>query len=388
MSGNRIATVLGVAQVPMRTKHSQYTYADLLGVVANGALADAGVDAADVDGLILAMAPTTTLGIDEPHFWAMAGLPGMRRFLGRVHTLASSGLVAFRLACAHVAAKRASRVMVVAADLADESPDLIAAIGMFANPFAERHYPQSAASAHAFEMAAYMARNRLSERDMAHVIVKNRANGVANEYAQLRTPITIDEVVASPVLSWPIKRADASPRTSGAAAVLVGPPDEKGVAAIGFGNFANHPVAGARMVPGLDESYFDASDLRTAAARAYKVAGIERPHEEIDVAEVYASFGIIELLSIEGLGLTNGGVAARMIGEGHFHRDAALPVNPSGGATCGSPISGTGLIRVIEATLQLRGTARERQMVRTPRRAAVSAIGGLFQLQEVGILQA
>ena len=115
---------------------------------------------------------------------------------------------------------------------------------------------------------------------------------------------------------------------------------------------------------------------------------VERPHEEIHLAEVYASFGIIELLSIEALGLTGGGVAARMIGDGHFHRDSILPVNPSGGATCGSPISSTGLIRVIEATLQLRGTAGERQIARAPRRAAVSAIGGLFQLQEVGVLEA
>jgi acetyl-CoA C-acetyltransferase len=386
--GTRIASVLGVAQVPMRTRLPQYTYADLLGVVAHRALADAEVDAQDVDGLILAMAPTSTLGIDEPHFWALDELPGARNFLGRVHTLASSGLVAFRLACTHVAAGRAKRVLVVAADLADESPDLIAAIGMFADPFAERHYPQSAASAHAFQMAAYMARHGLSEHDMAHVIVKNRSNGVDNEYAQLREPITADEVVASPVLSWPIKRADASPRTSGAAAVLVGPRDARGVAATGFGSFANHPVAGARMVPGLDESYFDACDMRRAAERAYAMAGVGKPHEDVDLAEVYASFGIIELLSIEGLGLTNGGVAARMIGEGEFHRDARVPVNASGGATCGTPISATGLIRVIEATLQLRGTAGARQVKREVRRAAVSAIGGLFQLQEVGILEA
>ena len=170
--------------------------------------------------------------------------------------------------------------------------------------------------------------------------------------------------------------------------MLVGPADEGGVAATGFGSFANHPHAGARMVPGLDESYFDASDLGRAAARAYGVAGINRPHEEIDLAEVYASFGIIELLSIEGLGLTNGVAAARMIRDGEFYRDARLPVNASGGATCGTPISATGLIRVIEATLQLRGTAGERQIKRQPRRAAVSAIGGLFQLQEVGILEA
>lgn len=383
---NRIATVLGVAQLPMRTRQSQYTYADMLGRVAYSALQDANVDPKDVDGLILAMSPTTTLGIDEPHFWGCADLPGAHRFLGRVHTLASSGLVAFRLACAHVAAKRAKRVLVVAADLADEAPDLLGAIGTFADPFVERHYPSTAATAHAFQMSAYMARHKLDERDMALVTVKNRANGVANEYAQLRQAITVDEVIASPVLSWPIKRSDASPRTSGAAAVLVGPGDLKGVAAIGFGSFANHRVSGARMVPGIDESYFDGSDMAEAARRAYASAGITKPTAEIDIAEVYTSFGILELLAIDAMGLAEGGVAGRLIGQGHFHRDSRIPVNASGGATCGTPISATGLIRVIEATRQLRGTAGGCQIAGTPQRAAVSAIGGLFQLHEVGVL--
>lgn len=384
----RIATVLGVAQTPMRTRHPASTYADLLGRVAQGALEDAELDPQDVDGVIVAMAPTTTIGIDEPYLWGLAGLPGSTRFLGRVHTLASSGLVAFRLACMHVAAGRVRRVLVLAADLADETPDLIGAIGTFANPFTVRQPSRGAASAHALQMAVYMARNSLDERDLAQVIVKNRSNGVLNEYAQLRQAISIEEVLASPVLSWPIKRSDASPRTSGAAAVVVGPGRERGVAATGFGGFANRSTMGTRMVPGVDESFFDASDLAVAARRAYQVAGIDNPSAELDLAEVYVSFGILELLAIEALGLAGEANAARLMATGEFHRDSRCPVNASGGATCGSPISGTGLIRVIEAVLQLRGAAGARQVQHTPRRAAVSAIGGLFQLQEVGVLEA
>jgi acetyl-CoA C-acetyltransferase len=384
----RLATVLGVAQLPMRTRLPAYTYADLLGRVAQAALEDAKVDAADVDGVILAMAPTTTIGIDEPHFWGLTGLPGSAHFLGRVHTLASSGLVAFRLACSYVASGRYQRVLVVAADLADETPDLIGAIGTFSDPFGERLSLRGASSGHAFQMAAYMARNGLSERDLAHVVVKNRANGVLNEYAQLRQEITIEDVLESPMLSWPIKRADASPRTSGGAAVLVGPGSEPGVAATGFGSYANRSGSGTRMVPGIDESYFDGSDLAIAAQRAYEFAGVSDPLTEIHLAEVYVSFGILELLAIEALGLAGDGNAAKLMQEGEFYRDSKCPVNASGGATCGTPISATGLIRVIEAVLQLRGTAGARQITRTPQRAAVSAIGGIFHLQEVGVLEA
>src|SRR6185437_3157409 len=112
------------------------------------------------------------------------------------------------------------------------------------------------------------------------------------------------------------------------------------------------------------------------------------PTRQVGMAEVYVSFGILELLSIEALGLADGGVAGTMMRDGHFRRSSALPVNPSGGATCGSPISITGLIRVIEAVLQLSGRAGAHQIETHAPNGVVSAIGGSFQLHEVGVLRA
>jgi acetyl-CoA C-acetyltransferase len=193
------------------------------------------------------------------------------------------------------------------------------------------------------------------------------------------------------VLSWPIKRLDSSPRTSGAAAVLVGHEAGGGarpaVRATGFGSYAGARTIGSRMVE-ADNSYLDGSDLGEAARRAYAMAGVADPAAEIGLAEVYASFGILELMSIEALGLNRGSNAAELIGDGQFHRDSALPVNPSGGATCGSPISSTGMIRIIESVAQLRGEAGDRQVAVQEPRAAVSAIGAAFQIHEVGLLEA
>jgi acetyl-CoA C-acetyltransferase len=383
------ARILGVAQIPMRTRLPDHTYADLVGTVSRLALDDAGVDDSDIDGIVFAQAPTTTLGIDEPHLWALAGLPGSNRFLGRVHIAAGSGLGAFRLACAYVAAKRKRRVLVVAADLADEVPNLAGAIGQLHDPFTERQVTRNAITLAAVQMSAYMARNKLDERDMAHVIVKNRANGVHNEFAQLRKSVTLDEVVDSPVIAWPIKRLDSSPRTSGAAAVVVGDvPARTGRAtpkACGFGFYASGRMTGTRMVPELD-NYITGSDAAEAARRAYRAAGITDPGREIGVAEIYASFGIIEILGIEALDVCAGKPAPVLLRDGAFGRDSALPVNPSGGATCGSPISATGLIRVVEAALQLRGEAGDRQVELKAPRAVVSAIGGAFQTHDVGVL--
>ena len=155
----------------------------------------------------------------------------------------------------------------------------------------------------------------------------------------------------------------------------------------GYGSFAGGRTIGASMVPGAN-AYLDGSELKEAARRAYAGAGIERPEAEIGLAEVYASFSIFELMSIEALGFCGAGEAAGRIEAGEFHRDARLPVNASGGATCANPISATSLIRIAEATIQLRGEAGERQVELKAPRAVVSAIGGLFQIHEVGVLEA
>jgi len=381
-----MAAILGVAQVPMRTRIPEMTYPDLLATVAARAVEDAGLARDEIDGLILAQAPTATLGVDEPQYWGIAGLPGAHAFLGRVHVAAASGLSAVRLAASYVASGRAKHVLVVAADLADEGDSLRGALAQMHDPFTSGQAPINAITAAALQSTHYMATHGLSERIFAAPIVKNRLNGVGNPYAQLRKPVTAEEVLDSPVLSWPIKRLESSPRTSGAAAVVIGKANSKRSVRIeGFGNFAGAKSIGAQMVPGWT-SYLDGSDVTQAAQRAYSAAGISNPQQELDFAEVYTSFSIFELLSIEGLGLCAKGEAARRIDAGEFHRGSRLPVNATGGATCGNPISAGALVRIADATAQLRGEAGDCQVEIRHGRAVVTAIGGLFQTHEVGVL--
>ena len=318
--GGHMAAVLGVAQLPMRTRLPDTTYADLLGNVAMQAVEDAGLEPAEIDGLLLAQAPTTTLGVDEPQFWGIAGLPGAEKFLGRVHVAAASGLAAFRLASSYVKAGRHDNILVIAADLADEAASLRSALGAMHDPFTSGQATINAITAAALQMSYYMARHGVSERMMASVAVKNRANGALNPFAQLRKAVTVDEVVESPVLSWPIKRLDSSPRTSGAAAIVVGHGGQarnprRAVRVTGYGSFSGGRTLGAYMVPGAND-YLDGSGFAEAARRAYEAAGVKQPRTELGLAEVYASFGIFELMSIEAMGLCEDGEAARRIEEG------------------------------------------------------------------------
>jgi acetyl-CoA C-acetyltransferase len=94
----------------------------------------------------------------------------------------------------------------------------------------------------------------------------------------------------------------------------------------------------------------------------------------------------VEILGIEALDVCDGVPAPLLLRDGAFQRASRLPINPSGGATCGNPISATGLIRIVEAALQLRGEAGAHQVALNAPRAIVSAIGGAFQTHDVGII--
>lgn len=388
--GKIAAAILGVAQVPMRTRLPDTTYPELLARVAMQAVEDANLEPGEIDGLLLAQAPTTMLGVDDPYLWGIAGLPGAEKFLGRVHVAAASGLAAFRIASSYVKAGKCQKVLVVAADLADEGASLRGALAQMHDPFTSGQAPINAITAAALQASHYMATYGVSERTMASVVIKNRGNGALNPFAQLRKAVAIDEVLTAPVLSWPIKRLESSPRTSGAAAIVVGraakSDADRAVRISGYASYSGGRSIGAQVVPGSN-NYLDGAELALAAQMAFGRAGINNPILDIGLAEVYASFSIFELMSIEALGFCANGTAAGLIEAGEFHRAAALPVNASGGATCGNPISASGLVRIVEATTQLRGEAGERQVKLKAPRAVVSAIGGLFQTHEVGVLE-
>ena len=102
--------------------------------------------------------------------------------------------------------------------------------------------------------------------------------------------------------------------------------------------------------------------MKTAAEKAYAMAGVKDPAREIDVVELYDAFSYQELLWLEGLGLCPEGGAGRLIDDGVTSMDGALPVNPSGGCLSAHAVLVAGMVRLIEGVLQLRGEAGDRQV--------------------------
>ncbi|MCK1394374.1 lipid-transfer protein [Bradyrhizobium sp. 1] len=199
----------------------------------------------------------------------------------------------------------------------------------------------------------------------ARIAVKARGHAAHNPYALFRTPVTLEEVLASPAIFEPLTRLQCCPRTCGAAAAIVC--SEPFARRNGLDRSV---VVVAQAMTTDSNSSFDENDMRRlagydmtrrAALRVYEEAAVGP--EEIAVAEVHDCFTTNELISYEALGFVAEGDAERFVLDGDNTYDGQVVVNPSGGLLSkGHPLGATGLAQCAELAWQLRGQANGRQV--------------------------
>jgi acetyl-CoA acetyltransferase len=203
------------------------------------------------------------------------------------------------------------------------------------------------------------------ERIFAKVTVKARRHAEHNERAIFRSPVTVEEVLASPRMLGPITRLQCCPPTCGAgAAVLV---SERFARKRGI-----TPAVAIRaqaMTTDFETSFADRSPMmavgydmtRAAADMVYKHSAVGP--EDLDAVELHDCFTSNEILSYEGLRLTPEGSAARFVSDDENTYGGTVVVNPSGGLLSkGHPLGATGLAQCAELVWQLRGQAGIRQV--------------------------
>jgi acetyl-CoA C-acetyltransferase len=239
----------------------------------------------------------------------------------------------------------------------------------------------------ALEMHRYMETYGITKADIAQVSVKNKKNAMDHPAAQIPQEITVQDVLDSETLCWPVNRLDISPASDGAAAIILA--SERVARRI-----TDKPVWIDGIGHSIDTAYWATRDLaypryvETAAKMAYDMAGITEPDKEIHVAEPYDPFDYKELHHMEGLQLCPRGMAAQLTADGVTARDGNMPICPSGGALgVGNPIAATGLMKIIEIFLQLRGEAGKRQVPGDPRCGLAQAWGDLMQMGTVVVMR-
>jgi acetyl-CoA acetyltransferase len=211
--------------------------------------------------------------------------------------------------------------------------------------------------------------------DYALCSVKNSRNGSMNPLAQHRRALTVDEVLASPMISYPLTLYMCSSIGDGAAAAILCTKDMAS-------HFTSRPaviVASCVLRSGhifgsLDHDF---SMAHRVIEEAYEKAGIEAA--DVGVAEVHDAMAPVELLIYESLGLCGRGEGANLIRNGTTAIDGAHPVNTSGGLTArGHPVGATGLAQIAEIVWQMRGEAGERQVPKRPTVGLAHNQGGLL----------
>jgi acetyl-CoA acetyltransferase len=223
----------------------------------------------------------------------------------------------------------------------------------------------------------YMAQYGTKPETFGRISVKARQHAARNPLAVFRQVLSLEEVMAAPVVFDPLTRFQCCPPTCGAAAAIVCSPEF----ARKHGLDASVVIAAQAMTTDTPAS-FESKDMRklvgydmtaAAAKQVYETAGVGP--EDVDVVELHDCFTANELISYEALGLTPAGTAEKFVLDGDNTYGGKYVVNPSGGLLSkGHPLGATGLAQCAELVWQLRGQAELRQ-VETPRFALQHNLG-------------
>lgn len=232
------------------------------------------------------------------------------------------------------------------------------------------------------DIYAAMARQHMrtygtTQAQIAYAAAKNHKHSTMNPLAQYQKDMSVDEVLESPEIAWPLTRAMCAPISDGAAALVLS--SERTLRASNRARAIRIQGMGVSSTVWRDIQDMDKHCVSLAAQRAYRMAGIAP--EQIDVVEVHDASSFAEVLQIENLGLCERGQGGPYTQAGHTSLGGRTPVNVSGGLVSkGHPIAATGLVQLHELVTQLRHEAGPRQVAGA--RIAVAENGGGFLKHE------
>jgi acetyl-CoA C-acetyltransferase/acetyl-CoA acyltransferase len=350
-------TTFGVHEEPL---------AELFGEAAFDALDDAGVGPPDVDALYFGNAMggqtenDTHLAPKVTSHLGMAGIPAQR-----YEDACATSANAFKNAVEAVESGRHDVVLAGGVERCTpetglDTPEMTRIFGSASHRQYEQPTGITFPGVFALFTRRHMHEHGTTEEHLAHVAVKNHANGTRNPKAHFGKEVTVEEAMEGPVVADPFRLMDCCPFSDGASAVVLVSEDcadsfDAPVDVTGVGHATGVVPIGDKETPHVTQA------ARDAAAEAYGQAGIGA--ESVDFAEVHDCFTGAEVLASEALGLVPDGEGGFAAAEGRTARDGDIPINASGGLKAkGHPIGATGTGQIVELTEQLRGDAGAHQL--------------------------
>jgi len=352
--------IVGAADTPVGVVPDR-TAMELCVDAAMAALKDAGLDRSEVDGLVTCNAMSQPLlyhaeAVAEylqifPRYCLAAGAGGGTTF-SIIHHAASA-----------IATGMADVVLVTMADSLRSSLTREQAMMMQSStghPQFEQPFGATVPAYYALIAQAHMHEYGTTSEQMAEIAVAARAHAALNPAAQMRDPITVDDVMNSRLIADPLRLLDCSLVSDGGSAVIL-------TSAEKAKDFPHQPVYLLGAGEGHSHEHISqARSLTTSAAkeaggRAYAMAGLSPA--DMDFAQLYDCFTPTVLVELEDLGFCAKGDGGAFAASGALGPGGAMPVNTHGGLLSHSHPGNPGsMFALTESVWQLRGTAGDRQV--------------------------
>jgi len=369
-------------------RHTESSSRELFSDAAAAAVSDAGIIPRDVEAVYVGNFMGDVVE-DQGHMGALlAEAAGAREAESvRIESACASGGSAVRAAVNAVRAGSRDVVLVGGAEMmyTVSTPAITDALANAADNEYENQAGLTFPGIYALMARAYLREFDATREDLAHVAVKNHANGVANPVAQFHRECTVEDVLDARPIASPLGLFDCCPVSDGASAAVV--VSESYASEAGLD--APISIVGSGQSSDSLALQDRASMTRTPAAEraadeAYEEAGIGP--EDADVCEVHDCFTIAEVLAVEALGLYERGEGVRGAREGETALDGRVPVNPSGGLLAkGHPVGVTGVGQIVELAKQLEG--RHPNQVPDARVGLAHNVGGSGASASVHVLR-
>jgi acetyl-CoA C-acetyltransferase len=383
------ACIVGWAHTPFGRLDTE-TVESLIVRVATGALADAGIEARQVDEIVLGHFNAGFSAQDFTAALVLQASPDLRfKRATRVENACATGSAAVHQGLKAIEAKAARIVLVVGVEQMTTTPGPEIGRNLLKASYVREEADIEGGFAGVFGQIAggYFQRHGDQSDALAMIAAKNHKNGVGNPYAQMRKDLGYEfcrtESEKNPFVAGPLKRTDCSPVSDGAAALVLA--DVETALQLNKAVIFRAAQHVQDFLPMSKRDILKFEGCAEAWRLALAQAGVAL--RDLSLVETHDCFTIAELIEYEAMGLTPEGQGARALKEGLTMKDGALPVNPSGGLKAkGHPIGATGVSMHVLAGMQLTGTAGDMQ-VKNARLAGLFNMGGAAVANYVSILE-
>lgn len=361
----------------------QQSLEDLLFEASSGAIKDAGINKKEIEIAFIGNKLAGQL-TDQNHLSSL-----LTQILGisipaiRVEAACASGGMAVAQACLALASGQYQTSLVVGVEkMTDLETAEVSAGLMSAASLEEQQSGLSFVGLYALMAQKYLQEFSAEAKDLALPAVKNHWHASFNDKAQYPFPITVDQVLASPMIAEPLRLLQCSPISDGAAALILStkPKKKNNLVYISASSQASESLSLEQR-----HSLTSIASSRQAGKKAYEQAGIGP--KDLSLLEVHDCFSIAEIIALEDLGIYPAGRGYLGLRNGEVKMGGKRPVNLSGGLkACGHPVGASGVKQIVELVNQLKKRTGKRQ-VENPKTGLAQNVGGTGGTCVIHILQ-